>query len=99
MHHLEQWCANGETFIERNSEHYAELLRVFDLVSFKAVCALKSSAAVYGAVMHEGKVEPDDWDALDSLAAQDSPRNQLYVAAQNAAGGMMEDFSKDLVFM
>jgi hypothetical protein len=99
MHHLEQWCANGETFIERNSEHYAELLRVFDLVSFKAVRTLKSSAAVYGAIMHEGKVEPDDWHALDSLAAQDSPSNQLQLAAQNAAGGMLEDLRKDLDFM
>jgi hypothetical protein len=99
MHHLEQWCANGETFIERNSEHYAELLRVFDLISFKAVRALKSSAAVYGAIMHEGKVEPDDWHALDSLAAQDNPSNQLQLAAQNAAGGMLEDLRKDLDFM
>jgi hypothetical protein len=99
MHHLEQWCANGETFIERNSEHYDELLRVFDLISFKAVRALKSSAAVYGAIMHEGKVEPDDWHALDSLAAQDSPSNQLQLAAQNAAGGMLEDLRKDLDFM
>jgi len=99
MHHLEQWCANGETFIERNSEHYVELLRVFDLVSFKAVRTLKSSAAVYGAIMHEGKVEPDDWHALDSLAAQDSPSNQLQLAAQNAAGGMLEDLRKDLDFM
>jgi hypothetical protein len=99
MHHLEQWCANGETFIERNSEQYAELLRVFDLLSFKAIRALKSNAAIYGAIMFEGKVEPDDWHALDSLAGQDSPSNQLQLAAQNAAGGMLEDLRKDLDFM
>jgi hypothetical protein len=99
MLHLERWCAKGETFIERNSEHYSDLLRVFDLLSFKAIRALKNSAAIYGAIMEESNVQPDDWHALDSLAAQDSRANQLQLAAQTAAGGMLEDLRKDMDFL
>jgi hypothetical protein len=99
MLHLEQWCAKREKFIERNSEHYSDLLRVFDLLSFKAIRALKNSSAIYGAIMEESKVQPDDWHALDSLATQNSPSNQLQLAAQTAAGGMLEDLRKDMDFL
>jgi hypothetical protein len=99
MLHLEQWRTKGETFIERNSEHYSDLLCNFDLLSFKAVRALKNSAAIYGAIMEERKVQPDDWHALDSLAAQDGPANQLQLAAQTAAGGMLEDLRKDMDYL
>ena len=59
MLHLEQWRAKGETFIERNAEHYADLPCNFDLLSFKAVQALKNSAAIHGAIMEERKVQPE----------------------------------------
>lgn len=97
--HLERMSAKRETFIERNSEHYSDLQRSFDLLSFEAIRVLKNSAAIYGAIMEESKVQPDDWHALDSLAAQDSRANQLQLAAQTAAGGMLEDLRKDMDFL
>jgi hypothetical protein len=96
MLHLEQWCTEGETFIERNSEHYSDLLCIFDLLSFKAIRALKNSTAIYGAIMEESRVQPDDWHALDSLAAQ---KSTLQLAARTAAGGMLEDLRKDMDFL
>src|SRR5260370_41497998 len=88
---LGQWSVAGEPFMERNSEHYSDLLHVFDLLSFKVTRALKNSAAIYGAIMEGGKVQPDDWHALEALAPQEGPANQLQLAAQTAAGGMLED--------
>ena len=99
MLHLEQWSVAGEPFIERNSEHYSDLLHVFDLLSFKVTRALNNSAAIYGAIMEGSKVQPDDWHALESLAAQEGPANQLQLAAQTAAGGMLEDLRKDMDFL
>jgi hypothetical protein len=99
MLHLEQWSAKGEPFIERNSEHYSDLLHVFDLLSFKVTRVLKNSAAIYGTIMEESKVQPDDWQALESLATEDGPTNHLQQAAQTAAGGMLEDLRKDMDFL
>jgi hypothetical protein len=99
MLHLEQWSAKRESFIERNSEHYSDLLQVFDLLSFKVTRVLKNTAAIYGAIMEESHVEPDDWHALESLTTEDRPTNRLQLAAQTAAGGMLEDLRKDMDFM
>jgi hypothetical protein len=99
MHHLEQWSTNGEAFLKRNSEQYFELLRVYDLLSFKAIRALKNTASIYGAILEESKVQPDDWHALALLAARDTSSTRLQTAAQNAAGTMLEDLRKDMDFM
>lgn len=94
--HLEQWSARGEGFIDRNSEQYADLLCVFDALSFRTVRVLKNSAEIYGAMIEESKVEPDDWHALDSLATRSTPISQLQLAARTAAGSMLEDLRKDM---
>jgi hypothetical protein len=99
MHHLEQWNEAGESFLKRNSEHYSDLLSVFDMLSFKVTRTLHNTAAMYGAVMEDSKVQPDDWDALESFASQGGSRNQLQLAAQTAAGGMLEDLRKDMDFL
>jgi len=96
MLHLEQWVAKHENFIERNSEHYSDLLCVYDSLCFRTVRVLKSSAEIYGAIMEESGVEPDDWSALDSLATRNTSISQLQLAAQTAAGCMLEDLRKDL---
>src|SRR5260370_25485374 len=49
--------------------------------------------------MGGSKGEPDDWRAVESLAAQEGPANQLQLAAQTAAGGMLEDLRKDMDFL
>ncbi|WGD50818.1 hypothetical protein QA641_35335 [Bradyrhizobium sp. CB1650] len=99
MFHLEQWKLQGNRFLDRNSEHYSDLLAVYDLLSFKAIRALKNTAAIYGAIMEDSKVEPDDWRALDSFSAQNDSSNRLQSAAKNAAGGMLEDLRKDMDFL
>jgi hypothetical protein len=99
MFHLEQWKLQGNAFFDRNSEHYSNLLAIYDLLSFKAIRALKNTAAIYGAIMEDSKVEPDDWRALDSLSARNDSSNRLQCAAQNAAGGMLEDLRKDMDFL
>jgi hypothetical protein len=99
MHYLEQWNLKGESFMARNSEQYSELLNVFDLLSFKVTRTLKNTAAIYGAIMDENKVQPGDWRALDSLATQDDSSNRLQSAAQTAAGSMLEDLRKDMDFL
>jgi hypothetical protein len=99
MFHLEQWKLQGDSFFDRNSEHYSDLLAVYDLLSFKAIRVLKNTAAIYGTIMEDSKVQPDDWGALDSFSAQNDPSNRLQFAAQNAAGGMLEDLRKDMDFL
>ena len=47
----------------------------------------------------KAKWSPTTGTRSNSLAAQESPSNQLQLAAQNAAGGMLEDLRKDLDFM
>jgi hypothetical protein len=96
MHHLEEWNRKNETFMQRNSEHFSDLRHSYDLLSFKAIRALRNTSATYGAIMDDTKVQPDDWKALDSLAAHDEPANKLQSAAQNAAGCMLEDLRKDM---
>jgi hypothetical protein len=99
MHHLEDWKLEGNRFLNRNSEHYSDMLGVYDLLSFKAIRALKNNAAIYSAIMENSGVQPDDWHALDSLSAQNDSSNRLQSAAQNAAGGMLEDLRKDMDFL
>jgi hypothetical protein len=99
MYHLEEWKLQGNAFLERNSEHYSNLLAVYDLLSFKAIRAMKNTAAIYGAIMEDSKVQPDDWDALDSLSTRNDSGNRLQSIAQNAAGGMLEDLRKDMDFL
>jgi hypothetical protein len=99
MYHLEKWKLQGNAFLERNSEDYSNLLAIYDLLSFKAIRALKNSAAIYGAIMEDSKVQPDDWGALDSLSALNDSSNRLQSVAQSAAGGMLEDLRKDMDFL
>jgi hypothetical protein len=99
MYHLEEWKLRENAFFERNSEHYSNLLAIYDLLSFKAIRALKNTAAIYGAVMEDSKVQLDDWPALDSLSARNDSGNRLQSVAQNAAGGMLEDLRKDMDFL
>lgn len=94
MLHLERWA--GETFVKRNSDVYAELLAAYDALCFRTVRVLRSSAEIYGAIMEDSAVEPDDWQALDSLSTRHSPVSQLQLAAQTAAGCMLEDLRKDM---
>ena len=96
MVHLERWAADRESFMERNAERYAELLAVFDVLCFRTVRVLKNSRDIYGAIMEESQVEPDDWQALDSLSTRHSAVSQLQLAAQTAAGAMLEDLRKDM---
>lgn len=99
VHHLEGWKLQGNAFLDRNSEHYSNLLTVYDLLSFKAIRALKNTAAIYGAIMEDSKVGPDDWRALDSLSTRNDSSNRLQSVAQNAAGAMLEDLRKDMDFL
>jgi hypothetical protein len=99
MFHLEEWKSQGNVFLARNAEHYSDLLSVYDLLSFKAIRALKYTAAIYGVIMEDSKVEPDDWNALDALSAQDTSGNWLQGAAQEAAACMLEDLRKDMDFL
>jgi len=99
MFHLGEWKSQGSVFLARNAEHYSDLLTIYDLLSFKAVRAFKCSETVYGAIMEDSKVEPDDWNALDTLNAQDSSSNRLQAAAQDAVGCMLEDLRKDMDFL
>jgi hypothetical protein len=96
MLHLERCAAGHEAFMERNAELYAELLSVYDLLCFRTVRVLKSCAEIYGAIMEDSQVEPDDWQALDQLSTRRSPVSQLQLAAQTAAGCMLEDLRKDM---
>src|SRR5947209_5586663 len=96
MLHLEGWAGSGESFMERNSDVYAELLAVYDALCFRTVRVLKSSAEIYGAIMEDSQVEPDDWQALDQLSTRHSVVSQLQLAAQTAAGCMLEDVRKDM---
>lgn len=96
MLHLERWAADHDAFVERNSDLYAELLAVYDSLCFRTVRVLKSSAEIYGAIMEDTQVEPDDWQALDQLSTRHSAVSQLQLAAQTAAGCMLEDLRKDM---
>lgn len=99
IYHLEEWKLQGNAFLERNSEDHSNLLAIYDLLSFKAVRVLKSTAAIYGAIMEDSNVQPDDWGALDSLSARNDTGNRLQSVAQSAAGGMLEDLRKDMDFL
>jgi hypothetical protein len=99
MFHLDEWHLKKEPFMERNSDHYCELLSIFDLLSFKTIRSLKNAAAIYSGIMEESKVQPDDWRSLDSLAALDNSASRLQAAAQSAAGVMLEDLRKDMEFL
>jgi hypothetical protein len=96
MLHLERWATDRESFMDRNSEQYAELLAVFDVLCFRTVRVLKNSQEIYGAIMEDSRVEPNDWKALDSLSTRHSAVSQLQLAAQTAAGCMLEDLRKDM---
>lgn len=96
MYHLEEWNRKNEPFMQRSYEQYSQLCHSYDLLSFKAVRALKHASAVNGAIMDESKVQPGDWQALDSLVAQD---NKLQSAARDAVGSMLEDLRKDMDFL
>ncbi|MET4389076.1 hypothetical protein ABIB73_004845 [Bradyrhizobium sp. F1.4.3] len=96
MLHLERWAGSRESFMERNSDLYAELLAVYDSLCFRTVRVLKSSAEIYGAIMEDSQVEPNDWQALDQLSTRHSAVSQLQLAAQTAAGCMLEDLRKDM---
>lgn len=96
MLHLERWAAEHEAFMERHSDLYAELLAVYDSLCFRTVRVLKSSGEIYGAIMEDSQVEPDDWQALDQLSTRHSVVSQLQLAAQTAAGCMLEDLRKDM---
>ncbi|MBR1090453.1 hypothetical protein JQ621_23550 [Bradyrhizobium manausense] len=94
MLHLERWT--GERFMTRNRDLYVELLAAYDALCFRTVRVLRSSAEIYGAIMEDSEVEPNDWEALDSLSTRHSTVSQLQLAAQTAAGGMLEDLRKDM---
>ncbi len=96
MLHLERWAADREAFMERNADLHAELLAVYDSLCFRTVRVLKSSAEIYGAIMEDSQVEPDDWQALDQLSTRHNVVSQLQLAAQTAAGCMLEDLRKDM---
>jgi hypothetical protein len=96
MLHFERWASEHQAFIERNSDLYAELLAVYDSLCFRTVRVLKSSAEIYGAIMEDSLVEPNDWQALDQLSTRHSAVSQLQLAAQTAAGCMLEDLRKDM---
>ena len=96
MLHLERWASEHQAFMERNSDLYAELLAVYDALCFRTVRVLKSSAEIYGAIMEDSHVEPDDWQALDQLSTRHSMVSELQLAGQTAAGCMLEDLRKDM---
>ncbi len=96
MHHLELLKLEGNAFLDRNAEQYANLLAVYDLLSFKAIRALKNTSEIYGAIMEDSKVQPDDWRALDSFSARNDSSNRLQSIAQIAAGTVLEDLRKDM---
>jgi len=96
MLHLERWAAGNDAFMERNSDLYADLLAVYDALCFRTVRVLKSCAEVYGAIMEDSHVEPDDWQALDQLSTRHSLVSELQLAGQTAAGCMLEDLRKDM---
>jgi hypothetical protein len=96
MLHLERWASEHQAFMERNSDLYAELLAVYDSLCFRTVRVLKSSAEIYGAIMEDSQVEPNDWQALDQLSTRHSAVSELQLAAQTAAGCMLEDLRKDM---
>lgn len=99
FHHLDQWSQKKESFMERNAEYYSDLLRVFDALSFKSIRVLKSTGAVYGAIMEETELQPNDWHGLDSLATRDSASSKVRSAARAAAGSVLEDLRKDMDFL
>lgn len=99
MHHLGHWAERREAFIVRNAEHYSDLLRVYDLLSFKTVRVLKSAGAIYDTILQDKEVQTDDWHALDTIAARDKSINRLQSASQAAAGSMLEDLRKDMDFL
>jgi hypothetical protein len=99
MHHLGQWQLRQEPFMERNAEHYAELLQVYDFLSLKAVRVLKNVATLHSAIMDDSKVEPDDWHALASFTTNAGSQNRLQSVAQTATGCMLEDLRKDMDFL
>ncbi|WP_271614884.1 hypothetical protein [Bradyrhizobium sp. CCBAU 51627] len=82
--------------MKRNSDIYAELLTAYDAVCFRTVRVLRSSAEIYGAIMEDNEIEPDNWEALDSLSTRRSTVSQLQLAGQTAAGCMLEDLRKDM---
>lgn len=94
MLHLERWA--GERFMKRNSDIYTELLAAYDALGFRTVRVLRSSAEIYGAIMEDNEIEPNNWEALDSLSTRHSTVSQLQLAAQTAAGCMLEDLRKDM---
>ncbi|OAF15612.1 hypothetical protein AYJ54_40365 [Bradyrhizobium centrolobii] len=96
MLHLERCAERHESFMERNADLHAELLSVYDALCFRTVRVLKSSGEIYGAIMEDSEVEPNDWQALDSLSTRHSTVSQLQLAAQTAAGCMLEDLRKDM---
>ncbi|MEK9281527.1 hypothetical protein MTR72_18195 [Bradyrhizobium sp. ISRA442] len=96
MLHLERCAGQREGFMERNADLHAELLAVYDTLCFRTVRVLKSSGEIYGAIMEDSEVEPNDWQALDSLSTRHSTVSQLQLAAQTAAGCMLEDLRKDM---
>jgi hypothetical protein len=96
MLHVERWASEHEAFMERNSDLYAELLAVYDSLCFRTVRVLKSAAEIYGAIMEDSHVEPDDWQALDQLSTRHTVVSQLQLAGQTAAGSMLEDLRKDM---
>ncbi|MGX4806725.1 hypothetical protein [Bradyrhizobium guangdongense] len=96
MLHFERWAGEHQAFMERNSDLHAELLAVYDQLCFRTVRVLKSSAEIYGAIMEDSHVEPDDWQALDKLSTRHTVVSQLQLAAQTAAGCMLEDLRKDM---
>jgi hypothetical protein len=99
MHHLEEWQLRREPFMERNSEHYAELAQIYDFLSLKGVRVLKNVAALHSAMMDDSKVQPDDWHALASFTAKDNSENRLQSLAQTTTGCMLEDLRKDMDFL
>jgi hypothetical protein len=115
MHYLEQWSAKPEAFswrkpatflrrkpeafMRRNAEVYADLLSVFDLLCLKVNRTLTNTATLYGAVMENSKVGPDDWHALDVLSTQGDSSSRLQSVANAAAGCMLEDLRKDMDFL
>ncbi|QPF90465.1 hypothetical protein [Bradyrhizobium commune] len=96
MLHLDRCAERRESFMERNADVHAELQSVYDALCFRTVRVLKSSGEIYGAIMEDSEVEPNDWQALDSLSTRHSTVSQLQLAAQTAAGSMLEDLRKDM---
>ncbi|OAF05902.1 hypothetical protein [Bradyrhizobium neotropicale] len=96
MLHLDRCAEKRESFMERSADLHAELQSVYDALCFRTVRVLKGSGEIYGAIMEDSEVEPNDWQALDSLSTRHSTVSQLQLAAQTAAGCMLEDLRKDM---